>query len=95
MSAAQIKAGDQGATQAELDARKPFDNKVDRELNQVAVCKPVEGEVIPAAPAKPSANQAGIPRDASDAAYTDTIRETHRIGKSAVTYANGAVSEHA
>ncbi|WP_435130930.1 LPD38 domain-containing protein [Plesiomonas shigelloides] len=95
MIAAQIKAGNQGATQAELDARKPFDNKVDRELNQVAVYKPMEGEVIPAEADKPSDNQAGLPRGDLNADYTEIIPESHRIGKSDVIYANGAVSQSA
>lgn len=95
MIAAQIKAGNQGATQAELDARKPFDNKVDRELNQVAVYKPMEGEVIPAEADKPSDNQAGLTRGDLNADYTEIIPESHRIGKSDVIYANGTVSQSA
>ncbi|MCX2533693.1 hypothetical protein OQ486_09410 [Plesiomonas shigelloides] len=92
MIAAQIKAGNQGATQTEQAARKPFDNKVDRELNQVAVYKPIEGEVIPAGTDKPSATQAVLPPSDLKADYTEIIPESRRIGKSDVIYANGEVS---
>lgn len=95
MIAAQIKAGNQGATQAEQAARKPFDNKVDRELNQVAVYKPIEGEVIPAGTDKPSATQGALPPGDIKADYTEIIPESHRIGKSDVIYANGEVSPDA
>lgn len=95
MIAAQIKAGNQGATQAEQAARKPFDNKVDRELNQVAVYKPIEGEVIPAGTDKPSATQGALPPGDLKADYTEIIPESHRIGKSDVIYANGEVSPDA
>lgn len=95
MIAAQIKAGNQGATQAEQAARKPFDNKVDRELNQVAVYKPIEGEVIPAGTDKPSATQGALPPSDLKADYTEIIPESHRIGKSDVIYANGEVSPDA
>lgn len=89
------EGGDQGATQAEQAARKPFDNKVDRELNQVAVYKPIEGEVIPASTDKPSATQSALPPSDIKADYTEIIPESRRIGKSGVIYANGEVSPDA
>ncbi|WP_039045379.1 LPD38 domain-containing protein [Plesiomonas shigelloides] len=97
MIAVQMRAGEIEATLSEAQARKPFDNKLERELNPVVPYQP-EGEVITAKErADVLANGKGLTSktDAIDGDYAEVIPKSHRIEKSGVIYANGEASPSA